>query len=60
AQIEAARAGTAGAGFAVVAQEMGTLSSDTHDRLKDIARFSQQLNLTKKELHTSIRQLIEK
>ncbi|MCD5406879.1 MAG: methyl-accepting chemotaxis protein [Desulfotomaculum sp.] len=60
AQIEAARAGTVGKGFAVVAKEMGQLSQDTQDKLKNIAEFSRQVNLTKKELNASIARLIEK
>lgn len=60
ARIESARAGTAGKGFTVVAQEIGELAQDTQNKVKNIAEFTLQVDLIKKELDSSIAKLIEK
>lgn len=45
ARIEAARVGDAGAGFAIVASEIGRLADDTSQRASRIASVTQDLNL---------------
>lgn len=60
AQIEAARAGETGKGFAVVAKEMGLLSADTQDKLKNMTGFRQQIKTLQKELNEVVTKLMEK
>ncbi|SHG97591.1 [Fe-Fe] hydrogenase large subunit C-terminal domain-containing protein [Desulforamulus hydrothermalis] len=57
AQIEAARAGEHGRGFAVVAGEVMKLSSDTHEKLKAIHTYQEQVAQHQKELEKLISNL---
>lgn len=57
AAIEAARAGEHGRGFAVVADEVRSLSVKTQESLQDILRILDQLNLSTQELEAGISQI---
>lgn len=63
ASIEAARAGEAGRGFSVVAAEIGKLSSNTQESLKDICKVVEQIEsetaLTTKQVDESNAQLVK-
>ncbi|MBM7855681.1 Na+-translocating ferredoxin:NAD+ oxidoreductase RNF subunit RnfB [Desulfohalotomaculum tongense] len=57
AQIEAARAGEAGRGFAVVAEEVGKLSEDTSEKLKNVEDYRRNVAAIQAELNQLIVQL---
>ncbi|RYD05371.1 hypothetical protein N752_09750 [Desulforamulus aquiferis] len=58
AQIEAARAGETGRGFAVVAGEVGKLSAETHEKLKSVNAYKNEVATNQQELDRIISKLI--
>ena len=57
AQIEAARAGSAGAGFSIVAQEVKSLSKETDSAVQKIEESVDAIDTTSKEISERIHQL---